>query len=232
MVSRRNMSPHVAPCPCTSCGPMRSKEPGILIFRSSSSDWIIDSGSSWTCVGDSTSSSFESALDFPVASSSFRSRSLVCFSVSRLVSAPISPGLHTRKPTSSGTTTLTYSFDPGSCPFRPLSPFSSSSSSESAQPPLAELCLLAVLDRLPDPSRCIARAEEMAERHRARGSKCSRSPTARSCSVEGSCVVSHCKKDDMSVEGYWYRRTGDVLDSQMPEQLLAASPDQGVAEIE
>ena len=52
-------------------------------------------------------------------------------------------------------------------------------------------CLLDDLPRFSN--RLTAFAEVIAARHLSRGSKCLRRPSLRSCSTEGSCVVSHLK---------------------------------------
>ena len=97
----------------------------------------------------------------------------------------------TAESSSTGAITLTNSFNPGSCSNvndvrervlpRDLIDISSSSSESHCHPWLPDLLLwVANLCR-----RFIARADAIAERHRALGSKCSRNPVLRSCSTDG-----------------------------------------------
>jgi hypothetical protein len=80
---------------------------------------------------------------------------------------------------------------PRSVPRIEISPLSSLSSPPSSlpvrHPPLLVLFWLVLPARF---SRISARADAIAERHRARGSKLSLRPSATSCSVDGMCVVS------------------------------------------
>ena len=113
-----------------------------------------------------------------------------CWGTARVSGAPTA-GLRSRSGAGAGISTCPFSS--ASCFASP--PPSSSSSSESRTsspvPPLFQL-LAPELEFVPDLENLpMARAEAMAARHFARGSKWSRRPLERSCSVDARWVVSH-----------------------------------------